>query len=80
MTDMELILTMLSESSTEEIAVKRDAQGLYENAQAAKAGGDIAGSARKQIEAQTGRKVISNHNFLGEQKDGRALPMGEADK
>ena len=65
MTDMELILTMLGETSTKEIAAKRDAQGLYEHAQAATAGGSIAGSTRKQIEAQTGQKVASSHNFLG---------------
>lgn len=68
MTDMELILTMLGETSTKEIAVKRDAQGLYSNAQAARAGGDIAGSARKQIEVQTGQKVVSSHNFLGSKR------------
>ncbi len=65
MTNMELILTMLGETSTKEIAVKRDAQGLYQNAQAARDGGGIAGSTRKQIEAQTGQKVVSPQNFLG---------------
>ena len=75
MTDMELILTMLGETSTKEIAVKRDAQGLYENASAAKAGGDIAGSARRQIEGHTGQKVVSPHNFLGSKKPDPALPL-----
>lgn len=65
MTDMELILTMLAETSTREIAVQRDAQGFYENAKAAGDGGGIAGSARKQIEEKTGRKVVSSQNFLG---------------
>lgn len=69
MTDMELILTMLGETSTKEIAVKRDAHGLYDNAVAARAGGDIAGSTRKQIEAQTGQRVVSSHNFLGKKTD-----------
>lgn len=73
-TDMELILTMLGETSTKEIAVKRDAQGLYSNAQAARAGGDIAGSTRKQIEAQTGEKVVSSQNFLGKKVDQLSLP------
>lgn len=75
MTDMELILTMLGETSTKEIAQRRDAQGLYENAGAAKDGGDIAGSARKQIEAKTGQRVVSSHNFLGSKKPDPALPM-----
>jgi DNA-damage-inducible protein D len=69
MTDMELILTMLGETSTKEIAQGQDAQGLQENAHAARAGGNIAGSARKQIEAQTGQKVVSSQNFLGKKLD-----------
>ena len=68
MTDLELILTMLSETSTKEIAKQRDAQGFYPNARAATDGGAIAGSARKQIEEQTGQKVVSPQNFLGEAK------------
>jgi prophage antirepressor-like protein len=65
MTDLELVLTMLGETSTKEIAVQRDAQGYSPNFHAAVAGGSIAGSARKQIEAQTGRPVVSEQNFLG---------------
>lgn len=65
MTDLELILTMLGETSTKEIARGRDAQGFDENAGAAKAGGSIAGGARKQIESETGKRVVSGQNFLG---------------
>ncbi len=68
MTDLELILTMLGETSTKEIAQQRDAQGFSANVRAATDGGGIAGSARKQIEAQTGRKVVSGQNFLGASK------------
>lgn len=68
MTDLELILTMLGETSTTTIARQRDAQGLYENASAARAGGGIAGGARKQIEQETGQKVVSSDNFLGSRK------------
>lgn len=68
MTDLELILTMLGETSTKEIAQQRDAQGFYSNSRAATDGGAIAGSARKQIEHQTGRKVASTSNFLGSNK------------
>lgn len=68
MSDLELILTMLGESSTKEIARQRDANGLYENSHAAAAGGTIAGSARVQLEAQTGQKVVSRQNFLGQNK------------
>jgi DNA-damage-inducible protein D len=65
MTDLELILTMLGETSTKEIAQRRDAQGFYPNSQAATAGGKIAGTARKQIEAETQQRVVSKQNFLG---------------
>jgi DNA-damage-inducible protein D len=68
MTDLELILTMLGETSTKEIARQRDAQGFYENSKAATAGGSIAGGARKQIENEAGRKVVSKTNFLGSNK------------
>ncbi|ASK87263.1 Bro-N domain-containing protein [Sphingorhabdus sp. SMR4y] len=68
MTDLELILTMLGETSTTAITKQRDSQGLYENAEAAKAGGSIAGGARKQIEAETGQKVVSTQNYLGGNK------------
>lgn len=68
MTDLELILTMLGETSTTTIARQRDAKGLYENANAARAGGGIAGGARKQIEHETGQKVVSPDNFIGSRK------------
>lgn len=68
MTDMELILTMLGETSSTTITKQRDAQGLYQLGEAAKAGGSIAGNARKQIEAETGQKVVSKSNFLGSRK------------
>jgi len=75
MNDLELILTMLGETSTKEIARQRDVHGYYQNHQAAVAGGKIAGSARKNIEIETGRKVVSSHNFLGESKKRTADPQ-----
>ena len=65
MTDLELILTMLGETSTTTITRQRDSQGTYQLGQAATAGGKIAGGARKQIEQETGQKVVSPKNFLG---------------
>lgn len=63
MTLTELAITMLGEAATHEFAVDRDAQGFGENHTAAKDGGEIAGNARKQIEAKTKRKVASPLNF-----------------
>lgn len=65
MTDLELILTMLGETSTKTIAVQRDSQGFYQNYKAAETGGSIAGQARKQIEKETGQRVVSKSSFLG---------------
>ena len=59
MTDMELVLTMLSEATTKEIAKAKDAQGLEENRDAAKTGGKIAGDTRKEIEKKTRKLVIT---------------------
>lgn len=64
MTDLELIFSMLGEASTTEIAVEKDAQGFEENRQAARAGGEIAGNARKELEEKSGRKVVITSNFL----------------
>lgn len=63
MTDLELIFSMLGEASTTEIAVQKDAQGFEENRDAARAGGKIAGNARKELEEKSGRKVVSSSNF-----------------
>ena len=68
MTDLELIFSMLGEASTKEIAVNTDSQGFVENKKAAKAGGKIAGDARKQLELKSGKKVVSSDNFLPEPK------------
>jgi hypothetical protein len=63
MTDLELIFTMLGEASTTEIAKNKNAQGFVENHKAAKAGGNVAGNARKELEKKSGAKIISNQNF-----------------
>lgn len=63
MTDLELIFTMLGEASTTEIAQKRDAQGFLQNQNAAKAGGTIAGNARRELESESGTQVSTQTNF-----------------
>jgi DNA-damage-inducible protein D len=64
MNDLELIFTMLGEASTTKIARKKDAQGFVENKDAAERGGAVAGTARKQLEKETGDQVVSNENYL----------------
>lgn len=64
MTDLELIFTMLGEASTTEIAKVKDAQGFVENKVAAKKGGEVAGSARKDLEDKTGKKITTDENYI----------------
>jgi hypothetical protein len=63
MTDLELIFTMLGEASTTEIAKNKNAQGFIENHKAAKAGGNVAGNARKELEEKSGAKIVNKQNF-----------------
>jgi DNA-damage-inducible protein D len=64
MTDLELIFSMLGEAATTEIARNRDTQGFPQNKQAAHAGGKVAGNARRELEKKSGRKVVTNENYL----------------
>ena len=70
MTNLELVLNMLAETATTEISEKREPKSFPENRQVAREGGGIAGSARKQIEAKTGKPVVSGVSFkkIQEQK------------
>lgn len=74
MTDMELVLTMLGETSTAELTRARNAQGFVENEETAHAGGKIAGDARKNFERQLGQSVVSRSNFLPKPADQKQLP------
>lgn len=69
MTEMELTLMGLAELATKELVQTKDAQGYKENHEAAKIGGSIAGNARKNLEKELGRSIVSEQNFLSE-KDG----------
>lgn len=62
MSTLELALNMLAEATTTELVKVQNPQGLAENKTVAKQGGQIAGAARKNIEAQTGRSVITSGN------------------
>ncbi len=64
MTEAELIFTALAELSTRQIAETDKAKGVEQNAVAGKKGGKIAKDARLALEQKTGKKVITNENFL----------------
>ncbi|MFH1097430.1 MAG: Bro-N domain-containing protein [Candidatus Desantisbacteria bacterium] len=68
MDDFELIFTMLGERATTEIHRTEDSQGVPKLKSDAKAGGDIAGNARKQLEKRLGKSVVSKDNFLNQPK------------
>jgi DNA-damage-inducible protein D len=77
MTDLELIFTMLGEAATTEIARTKDAQGMAPNRKAARDGGTVAGNARQQLEAKSGRKVVTPRNYLAEKPRAKLPPASD---
>lgn len=59
MTNLELVLNMLAEASTTEISKKEKPKTFEHSKQIARRGGNVAGAARKELETQTGQKVVS---------------------
>ena len=55
---------MLGEASTTEIVKTQNPKGFWANKKAAKQGGAVAGNARKELEARTGKKVVTADNYL----------------
>lgn len=64
MSEAELIFTAVAELSTRQIAETMNAAGMRENKVAGKKGGGIAKKAKRELEAKTGKKVVTNENFL----------------
>jgi len=64
MTNLELILNMLAEASTTEISQVKEPKTFDENKEVAKAGGSIAGKARRSIERKTGKNVITKSSYI----------------
>ena len=62
MSDTELVLTMLAEASTRDISKEEKPEGFEESRQIAKRGGNVAGTARKALETETGKPVITSQN------------------
>jgi len=62
MTTLELVLNMLAEATTTEISKQKSPGTFSENIDVARAGGKVAGDARKAIESQTGVPVITSKN------------------
>lgn len=64
MSTLELVLNMLAEATTTELTQTVNPEGLEENRVVAKEGGTVAGNARKDIEARTGKPVITKKNAV----------------
>ena len=62
MSTMEIVLNMLAEASTTEISKSENPQTFEENRTVAQKGGEVAGTARRAVEAQTGKSVITSQN------------------
>ena len=63
MTNLELVLNMLAEASTTEISKEKRPQGIVENIDVVRKGGNAAKQARLEIEKQTGKSIISSKNI-----------------
>ena len=62
MTNLELVLNMLSEATTTEISKEKLPEGFEQNRKIARQGGTIAGNTRKEIELKTGKPIVSAKN------------------
>ncbi|MEK7623638.1 MAG: hypothetical protein AAB408_03140, partial [Patescibacteria group bacterium] len=73
MSEAELIFTALAELSTRQIAETKKSEGYNPNEAAARKGGKISGNARQQLEAQTGKRVVSKGNYLSPTESNKKL-------
>jgi hypothetical protein len=79
MTDLELLFSMLGEASTTKVTRAKNSKGFIESKVAARIGGKIAGNALKELEKESGEKVVTSDNFLPESKKIIELDEGEAE-
>lgn len=83
MTNTELILNMLAEASTKDISQAVNPKTFDESKKVAKQGGNVAKVALKELEAKTGKKVVTALNakaILGEKKQTKKLPQKKPEK
>ena len=73
MSNMELVLNMLAEASATEISKQKNPKTLDENKTVAKQGGSVAKEARKKLELETGKSVITDENFLPNQQKSQLI-------
>lgn len=85
MSTFELVLNMLAEATTTELSKVEEPETFEQNREIAQRGGSVAGNAREEIEAQTGRPVVTSknaHDFrrvLGDVIEAAAAELGDGD-
>lgn len=85
MSTLELVLNMLAEATTTELSKVEEPETFEENKEVAQRGGSVAGNARKEIEAQTGKPVITSKNaqdfrrVLGDVIEATAAELGDGE-
>lgn len=82
MTTMELALNMVAEAATVEISKAENPKGFVQSAKVAHKGGKIAAQTRAQIEAQTGRSIVSPEkasDYILPVEDTEALPFDDGE-
>lgn len=82
MTNLELVLNMLTEASTTEISKEKQPRTIAQNRKVAAEGGSVAAAARKTLEARTGKKVVSplNAKQVLAAKQAEQIEAAEEDK
>jgi hypothetical protein len=85
MTNVELALNTLAEVATTELSRQRNPKGMAQSAQTAKEGGEVARSARADIESRLGRSIISSERASAhirpiEEGKAQELPFKDEDK
>ena len=77
MDDFELIFNMLGERSTTEIHRNEDSKGVAKLRSDANRGGKVAGIARKELEKELGRSVVTKQNFLKKPEARKSLKQSK---
>ncbi len=73
MDNLELLFSQLGEAATTEITKTEHPRGFEKNRRVSKRGGKIAGDARKKLEKETGRKIVTRENYLSKEKEIKKL-------
>ena len=80
MTNLELVLNMLAEATTTEISKEKKPKTFLQSKSIAKKGGTIAGNTRKEIESQTGKRIVTSLNAKAGLQDKTAQKQIEGEE